>query len=276
MARCAPHSASSSLATQRTYLGHSVNRIASVGYNAELLNQSPARRRFASFHGMPFARLNRHQSICEDNDHHRSSILVLMSALLLFAPEAQMKRLREVVVDGYVDMSTWTALISKLKQEWQDLLLLVRLYIHYSTNINVSVSPVYQAEVLLAVNFSLLAIPSIDTPSMAGPMRSRTQLASYMSIVATTCSLVIGFLLSSRSLIIVKDPKISAKDLSYRRETPTTEAQKRERVWEGRDEERGEKRRRVQIELSLSTPTIALVYSLPYGLLLWGYVINIC
>jgi hypothetical protein len=65
-----------------------------------------------------------------------------------------------------------------------------------------------QAEVLLTINVSFLTIPSVvSSPESASTFTSTTpRLAIYTSVVATTGSMLIGFLLSSQVRLLARMP----------------------------------------------------------------------
>lgn len=55
---------------------------------------------------------------------------------------------------------------------------------------------------MLTVDVSFLAIPSVDTTSQgesASPVRTFAQISIYLSVVVTTCSLIVGFLLAQQT-----------------------------------------------------------------------------
>jgi len=95
------------------------------------------------------------------------------------------------------------------------------------------------ATVLLAVNVSFLAIPSVDN----GPeVRSASQIASYLSVVNSVGSVIGGLLLARQHLY-----QDESAEQAYHFLTSSSNA----------------KRRRMKM---------AVMYSLPYSLLLWGMV----
>jgi hypothetical protein len=83
------------------------------------------RNRFVNLYGMPHTRLYRNDRLYQNRRSARSLFVNIMSALLLFAPEAHLKALNEVTVDGVVSVTYLKPLLAKLNQEWRDLLLLV-------------------------------------------------------------------------------------------------------------------------------------------------------
>ncbi|KAK0486397.1 hypothetical protein IW261DRAFT_1559799 [Armillaria novae-zelandiae] len=130
------------------------------------------RNRFINFHGQPGARLARDQLIYETSSK-RTLLVTLLSPLLFFTPDIHLATLKKIGGDGYVHThkASWTNFTQKLNTEWQE----VTLY----------------ATVILNANVAFLAIQSVDDASADGG-RSSTQIASYISMIASIGSIVLG------------------------------------------------------------------------------------
>ncbi|KAK0195992.1 hypothetical protein F5146DRAFT_313295 [Armillaria mellea] len=130
------------------------------------------RHRFINFHGQPGARLARDQLIYETSSK-RTLLVTLLSPLLFFTPDIHFVTLKKIGGDGAVHThkASWTDFTQKLATEWQE----VTLY----------------ATVLLNANVAFLAIQSVDDASADGG-RSSAQIASYISMIASIGSIILG------------------------------------------------------------------------------------
>ncbi|EDR08221.1 uncharacterized protein LACBIDRAFT_327273 [Laccaria bicolor S238N-H82] len=131
------------------------------------------RQRFFDFHGQPCARLDRDQTVYEGVTEKRTLLIKSLSPLLFNAPDVHLRNLEKMWVDGLMHKAVWLQSIAKLNEEWQEFVL-------YAT-------------VILNANVAFLAIQSID--DSAPPYRSPTQVASYLSIIASIGSIILGLLL---------------------------------------------------------------------------------
>lgn len=157
----------------------------------------------------------------------------IISPLLFFSPQRNLKALWEVSDDTSSGAAEWPVLISKMNDDIQEYLLLVGPFRFRTTSANRSQS--CQDTVLLAVNVSFLAIPSVDSTNpgqSASTTRNVVQILVYISVAATTCSMIAGFLLRSKQVAAAPP-------------TATT---------------------------GTSLGIMATLYSLPYALLVWGLV----
>ncbi|KAK0495915.1 hypothetical protein EDD18DRAFT_1353543 [Armillaria luteobubalina] len=179
-----------------------------------------AQNRFYDFHGQPGARLEREKSIYGRKVKH-TAFIVLLSPLLFFSPDNHLASLEKIWLDGIISRVSWTVFMEKLNTEWQEFIL-------YST-------------VLLNANVAFLAIQSVDESSdKAG--RSPAQISSYISIIASIGSIILG-------LLLVRKNRSKARD-------------SQEALFL-----RSRKRNKIGLE------TIAILYSLPYALLLWAMIL---
>ncbi|KAJ3901872.1 hypothetical protein F5879DRAFT_806447, partial [Lentinula edodes] len=181
-----------------------------------------SRLRFLHFYGEPGARLDRDQSVHYKAHHHhrRPWWMRSLSPALFSVPDLYYGILSNLWVDGLVHEAAWADFVGKMNEEWQQLIL-------FNT-------------VLLNANVAFLAIQSIDNSSDS-PGRSPAQIASFLSIVASFGSIILG-------LVLARKHRAKAKDTAE-------DAAKFLNSWE---------RNR------LGVASLAILYSVPYALLLWG------
>ncbi|KAJ3853643.1 hypothetical protein EV368DRAFT_13979, partial [Lentinula lateritia] len=196
------------------------SELAGSAYNILISNFS--RLRFLHFYGEPGARLDRDQSVHHKAHHHhrRPWWMRTLSPALFSVPDLYYGILSNLWVDGLVHEAAWADFVGKMNDEWQQLIL-------FNT-------------VLLNANVAFLAIQSIDNSSDS-PGRSPAQIASFLSIVASFGSIILG-------LVLARKHRAKAKDTAE-------DAAKFLNSWE-RDR--------------LGVASLAILYSVPYALLLWG------
>ncbi|KAK7433523.1 hypothetical protein VKT23_020747 [Stygiomarasmius scandens] len=190
------------------------------------------RHRFTYFHGQPAVRLDFDRSAHEAPDVPLQSwLLNLLSPLMFSTPDIYYNALDRIWVDRMIHQATWAKFINGMKDEWQELILF--------------------GTVLLNANVAFLAIQSIDIGPDGDPQRSPAQIGSYMSVVATLGSIILGLFLARKHRV---KPKESAEDAAGFLNT-----------WS--PEERGRSEVRIGLE------TLAILYSVPYALLMWGVIL---
>ncbi|KXN91717.1 hypothetical protein AN958_12569, partial [Leucoagaricus sp. SymC.cos] len=199
-----------------------------VAYNlaaslSRKLINAAALHRFDNHHGQPNARWHRDDFLYEDSaEIPRSYFLRLTSPLLFFTPETYYQSLRNIMNDGNVFFEAWRIFVGELHQEWKELIII--------------------ATVLLAANMAFLAIPSLDNGDNP-ELRSPAQICSYISIVTSVCSIVLGQLFSRYHRI---------------------------KGWERFDERITEN---YDLLLDIGCSQLAVMYSLPYAFLTWSLII---
>lgn len=191
-----------------------------------------AHARFIHYHGEYGARLNRDQSVHGSKGHPRSWLIVCLAPVFFNAPMIHLQSLEKIWVDQTMSHLPWEQFIEKLKNDWQEFIL-------YAT-------------VLLNANVAFLAIPSVDPENNAAnppfhPARSPAQVASYISIVTSVGSIIVGLLLVRQYRVRPKETVEEAANFLSSRTHPT----------------RG-------------VETLAILYSLPYALLFWGMLTFLC
>jgi len=137
-----------------------------------------ARAKFFNFCGLPCARLDADKSIYRDvSDFHplTRSLSFALEAILFWAPRARLKDLQRVWVDEAVIMPRWKDFNRNLMTEWTGITI-------YST-------------VMLAVDISFLAVPNV----YIGQSQSIGVIATYLSIIFITGSLIISLLLARQN-----------------------------------------------------------------------------
>ncbi|SJK98585.1 uncharacterized protein ARMOST_01853 [Armillaria ostoyae] len=175
-------------------------------------------QRFYNFHGLPAARLEREKSVYAGTEAKRSPLVILLSPLLFFAPDIHLASLNKIWGDGLVSQTSWAAFIKKLNTDWQDLII--------------------NSTVLLNANVAFLAIQSVDDSSDKEG-RSPAQISSYISIIASIGSIILGLLLIRKN--------------RSKESGATTEA------WTFLHSQKGK---------YTGLETLAIMYSLPYALLI--------
>ncbi|KAJ7109641.1 hypothetical protein C8R43DRAFT_1079700 [Mycena crocata] len=177
-------------------------------------------QRFYHFHGEPCARLDKTQSVygCVPQ---RSLLIKILSPLLFNAPLSHLRTLEDAYSDEIVSHAPWRRITEGLNMEWQELTLF--------------------ATVLLNADMAFLAIPTVDNADHSS--RSTGQIASYVSVVASLGSVIVGLILSRQN----RDRK-EAEDY----------------IDEAADYLARHYESRFRFE------PLAILYSLPFALLMWG------
>ncbi|EGO29770.1 hypothetical protein SERLADRAFT_458015 [Serpula lacrymans var. lacrymans S7.9] len=183
-----------------------------------------ARNQFINFHGLQGSRLNFEQSI-HDQKFTRSTLMSILSPMFFYTPDVHRTALHKIFVDNIASSFTWNKFVDKVNSELQEQNLL--------------------ATVLLNANVGFLAIQTVDNGSNIGTnndvTRSPTQVASYLSLVASAGSIILG-------LVLLRHNRTKA------RETAEEAAKFLHNM--------GHKK--------YGQEALALIYSLPYALLMWG------
>ncbi|KAJ6488057.1 hypothetical protein C8R45DRAFT_265104 [Mycena sanguinolenta] len=181
-----------------------------------------ARNRVYNFHGEPGARLNVDQSV-HATVKKRTMLIKLLSPLLFYAPDFHLLGLHAINTDGLIRHSGWAQFVTRLNSEWQEFTL-------YAT-------------VVLNANVAFLSIQSVDQGGNLVSTRSPAQIASYVSILASIASTIIGLLLVKHHRNRDRDSAADAATFMFNRTHPT-----------------------------LGLETLAVLYALPYAMLIWSMV----
>ncbi|KAG1729272.1 hypothetical protein EDB19DRAFT_1642021 [Suillus lakei] len=164
-------------------------------------------------------RLSRDQTVHGDTYDERSMMMKCLAPLLFNAPYEHVHSLHKLYVDTIVNLLDWRTFLQKLNAEMQDFNLL--------------------ATVLLNVNVGFLAIQSVDD----GGGHSLSQVASYVSVISSFGSMLLGVNLARQSYTQGPDMVDNAvphlQDLMHPKH---------------------------------GLETLAIIYSLPYALLMWGMI----
>lgn len=182
------------------------------------------RERFVHFYGEPAVRLLRGASVY-GTIRRRTLLIRLVSPILFAAPLQHLKALERIWVDDIVHEPTWKVLINKFNKQWEEFILF--------------------ATVMLNANMALLAIQSID--EVTPPFRSPTQIASYLSVVASIGSILLGLLLIKMNRIRLTETAPDALRFLDERVSKV-----------------------VGLEM------LAILYSLPFAFLMWGMIGFLC
>ncbi|KAG2048579.1 hypothetical protein BDR06DRAFT_757383 [Suillus hirtellus] len=171
--------------------------------------------KFVNFCGQPGARLNADQSLYGDTNTRSNNIFLRVMNFILFgSPNAYNKVLRKIWVDSTIVQPRWKNFINRLNNEWNG-------YTIFST-------------VMLAVDISFLAVPSVGTQKAA-------ILVSYMSTLCAMGSLVVSLVLAGQ---VNDSRRDSAKSVAS--------------FMEG-----------ISVSV-LGLEGLALMLCLPFALLIWG------
>ncbi|KIJ61621.1 hypothetical protein HYDPIDRAFT_189512 [Hydnomerulius pinastri MD-312] len=193
---------------------------------------------FLNFHGERGARLCRDQTVHGDTFHERSALMTFLSPLLFRAPYVHIRSLHGLYVDSLVNIYDWGLFLDKLNKEVQDFNLL--------------------ATVLLNANVGFLAINSVDL----GSGRSLSQVASYMSMVSSFGSMVLGVMLVRQSYTQSPNLADDAVRVTLRPATRflLTYFLQKQSLLTG------------LVHPKYGLETLAIAFSLPYALLMWGMI----
>ncbi|KAG1739393.1 uncharacterized protein EDB91DRAFT_381128 [Suillus paluster] len=173
--------------------------------------------RFLDFHGEDCARLIFGQTV-HGWAYEPSLLMLILAPLLFLDPVTQVKELHNIFADRIACTPRWDAYTSKLRGQLQDSNLM--------------------ATVLLNANVGFLAINTVDKGG-----RSAVQMASYMSLVTSLGSIVLGLLFVSQDRTCGQK---TAEEIALF-------------LTSLHDERHGLEK-------------LAIIYSLPKALLMWGMV----
>jgi hypothetical protein len=145
-----------------------------------------------NFHGEPGARLNVDQSVYATVPK-KTLLIKLLSPLLFYAPDFHFVGLQTIYTDGLIRHRGWAEFITRLNGEWQEFTLYVRCDDAFFWCSVLQCFP--QATVVLNANVAFLAIQSVDNNGYQNASRSPTQISSYLSVLTSIGSIIIGLLL---------------------------------------------------------------------------------
>ncbi|KAF7325825.1 hypothetical protein MKEN_00433200 [Mycena kentingensis (nom. inval.)] len=205
---------------------------ANVGKSSKILSGSSClvgrlmhefvRARIYNFHGEPGARLNVDQSIYQK--YRRRTLLVkILSPLLFYAPDFQLDGLHKIYNDRLVRRRGWSEFVTRLTGEWTEFIL-------YAT-------------VVLNANVAFLSIQSVDTNGSATEHRTATQISSYLSMITSIGTIIVGLLLLKQNRNRDRESAPAAAVYLFNRIHPKH-----------------------------GLETLAILYSLPYAMLIWSMV----
>ncbi|KAF9257926.1 hypothetical protein L218DRAFT_1005630 [Marasmius fiardii PR-910] len=181
-----------------------------------------ARQRFLDFHGHPAVRLDRSKSVHRPTDvQPHSWLLGCLSPLMLSAPNTHCREISKIWVDQRIHKAAWNKFINNMNTEWQELSLF--------------------GTVLLNANVAFLAIQSVDEAT-AVLGRSPAQILSFLSVVSSIGSVIVGLTLARKNRIEHKETEAEIFLNSFEAE-------------------------------HMGLETLAMLYSLPYALLMWGVIL---
>jgi hypothetical protein len=162
------------------------------------LNTILAENQFLNFCGQPCARLNADTPLFGQQSWNRRAEFKAVNFFLFGSPNEHAVRLQRVWVDGIIIQPRWKDFINRLKEELGRYTIFVSL-VWFECRISYG----SQSTVMLAVNFSFLAVPGVVTPGSAA---SSIEIIIYCSVVSTVASIVFSFFL----LNVYSDPGLMA------------------------------------------------------------------
>ncbi|KAI0064322.1 hypothetical protein BV25DRAFT_1990069 [Artomyces pyxidatus] len=177
--------------------------------------------KFLYYHGQKEARLDQGVSVYGPVSRPRTFLITVISPMLFFAPEVHLKDLEKLWADEVIVQMTWKQFMVKLYTEWTEFIL-------YAT-------------VILTVDVGFLAIPGVATDTNQNLRMSPAQVSSYLSIICSAGSIVMGLLL----------------------------------VRHHRTQEREKPGRAAEYMMTNTRPffglePLAIIFSVPYALLMWA------
>ncbi|KAG6808067.1 hypothetical protein H0H92_005536, partial [Tricholoma furcatifolium] len=181
--------------------------------------------RFINYHGERTARLNFTQRLY--NEEPKPTWLFKILSLILFtAPCAHLQGLNDLWVDFVTIKPRWINFFTRINGQWRE--------------------HVVHASILLNANISFLAIPSNDpsnNSSILFATRRASQVASYVSVVASFASMMLA-------LILVHEHKVKERDCEN--------VEKFHEYFQKR------------YDPKFGFEGLAIIFSLPYALLQWA------
>ncbi|KAF9240019.1 hypothetical protein BU15DRAFT_74247 [Melanogaster broomeanus] len=203
-----------------------------------------ARFKFVNFHGQVGARLNADQSLYDrvqrKKDTSLSYFVWLLDTILFSAPSVHIEQLHGIWVDQTINLLRWQSFIGTLRDEWNGFTI-------YST-------------VLLAVDVSFLAIPEMNQSTA---IQTVTQLAVYFSTTSAMGSLIASLLLTnqSRGEALKSADQAVLHSLAAAFDLTDFHVHKLQASYMQR-----------MANTSFGLDALGIMYSLPFGLIMWGLV----
>ncbi|KAI0035427.1 hypothetical protein K488DRAFT_43208, partial [Vararia minispora EC-137] len=191
--------------------------------------------RFVHHHGQRCARLERTQSILRQGPADSSWLMRTFSLAFFLAPNAHLRDIRNVYVDGIILAPTWKRHIQKLQEEWQEFVL------YATVMLNANVAFLSIPDVLIFPNNSPSPVQGSNIQSYLMPLRSPAAIASYVSILFSAGSIVLGLMLIRHNR--TRHRENAGEAVEYMDQLVT--------IWFGYE-------------------PLAILYSLPYALLMWA------
>ncbi|KAH9922509.1 uncharacterized protein B0H18DRAFT_1017929 [Fomitopsis serialis] len=129
-----------------------------------------ANDRYLNFFGQKVARLDRLQSLFDNDNSTRTPWIRSFSVILFNHPLAHLRSLEKVWIDGIINANSWERFVADLRKEWLEAAI--------------------PAAVLLCANVSFLGIADVN--ANASPQRTPAQITSLVSTIACVFSAIIG------------------------------------------------------------------------------------
>ncbi|KAF8835912.1 hypothetical protein BDN67DRAFT_912119, partial [Paxillus ammoniavirescens] len=151
-----------------------VNNIDDHGTSGIVSHSFAGKNKYINFHGQDCVQVWGDQSV-HGWRYEPSWFMAVLAPILFMAPMTNMLTLHKLYVDHFVRMDKWTAFVNDFMSQLQNTNLL--------------------ATVLLTTNVGFLAIQSVDSDTS----RSLRQVASYLSVISSMASIVLGLIFIERS-----------------------------------------------------------------------------
>jgi hypothetical protein len=136
--------------------------------------------------------------------HEKSLFIRFVSAMLFLAPKDHLREMERLWTDEIIVERVWKSVMSKLVQDWERVILWVRVQLRNVIGSPVSRDYYVQSTVMLTANVGFLAIPDVIPPSSFSETdttdMSQAVEFSYLEVPPITSSLSI--LISIGSIMI--------------------------------------------------------------------------
>ncbi|KNZ80759.1 hypothetical protein J132_04264, partial [Termitomyces sp. J132] len=145
---------------------------------AEIVEGMKTKARYQNYYGQYGARLDYEQSVYSNKPPEETLLFKIFSPLLFFAPNVSLKSLNEVWVDGITIRARCLDFFFQMNIQWR--------------------GHIVHASILLNANVAFLAIPSNDPSNNTLTLQSNrtgAQIISYLSIVTSLASMLLASML---------------------------------------------------------------------------------
>jgi hypothetical protein len=188
-------------------------------------------QRFLHFHGQYGARLERDVSV-HGSENHKTIIGKIVSHILFFAPDTHLRVLENIWVDSTICHVPWNKFVSGLTAEWRD-------YVLYGA---------------LLANANIAFLSMIPGGHDGDTMYLCARVATYASVGSSLGAVLVGMLLLRQYRTKVRTSATSAVSVHDRNRCGWL------LIRDGQ----------LEVLVNRRLEILAIAYSLPYALLVWG------